>query len=74
MRTQALRVTIGAHDDRAWHASIIMDIYERGMIKDSRLVWGPIYASWPVIQDRVLDAMHELRRIEMDRLHLPAAG
>jgi hypothetical protein len=74
MRTSALRVTIGAYSDTQWHVSIIRDIYERGVIVDSIMWWGPMYCGW----DRVVGLMEEaalhLRELELDRMRLAATG
>jgi hypothetical protein len=73
MRTQALRVTVGAYSDTQWHVSIIHDVYERGVQVDSRMMWGPMYCS----RSRVLGLVHEatvrLLELEADRVRLEAA-
>lgn len=37
MRTQALRVTVGAYSDGTWHVAMITDYYERGVLVHSEL-------------------------------------
>jgi len=74
MRTQALRVTIGAYSDTTWHVSIIKDTYERGVIVDSTMWWGPMYCGWDWVMGLVEEAALHLRELELDRLRVPAAS
>lgn len=37
MRTQALRLTIGAYSDGTWHVATIADHYERGVLVHSEI-------------------------------------
>jgi hypothetical protein len=74
MRTSALRVTIGAYSDTTWHVSIIQDIYQRGVLVDSVMWWGPMYCGWDRVVGLVEEAALRLRELELERLKLPATG
>jgi hypothetical protein len=70
MRTRALRVTVGVYESAMWHVSIIQDVYERGVLVDSVMWWGPMYCG----RDRVLALVQEATRrlMEMDELRVLA--
>jgi hypothetical protein len=74
MRTSALRVTIGAYSDTTWHVSIIQDLYERGVLVDSVMWWGPMYCEWDRLVRLMVDAALRVREIELDRLRLAPTG
>jgi hypothetical protein len=37
MRTQALRVSVGAYSSGSWHVATIIDYYERGVLVNSEI-------------------------------------
>ena len=37
MRTQAIRLSIGAYRDGCWHVAVVEDHYDRGVLIDSTL-------------------------------------
>lgn len=74
MRTQALRVTVGAYQDGDWHVSLIEDTYERGVLKNSELLYGPIYCTERQVHWQVDRAVTRLIRIERERVRSAAAG
>lgn len=67
MRTQALRVTVGAYQTGGWHVTLIKDTYERGVLKNSELVWGPLYCGEDRLRGLVLEAVDHLIETERAR-------
>lgn len=74
MRTQALRVTVGAYQTGGFHVTLIKDTYERGVLRNSELVWGPLYCGEDRIQGLVAEAVDHLVETERARVEVPAAG
>lgn len=68
MRTQALRVTVGAYSDGAWHVSVIRDIYERGVLVNSQLELGPLHCDAQQLRWKVRGAVDHLMALEEERL------
>ena len=74
MRTQALRVTIGAYEDREWHVTLIQDTYLRGVLQNSELLVGPIYCHRSEIYWIVAKQIDRLVEMEQARLEQAAAS
>jgi hypothetical protein len=68
MRTRALRVTVGVYETAMWHVSIIQDVYDRGVLVDSVMWWGPMYCGWDRVQSLVQEALEHLKGLETARL------
>lgn len=74
MRTQALRVTVGAYENSEWHVTLIQDTYTRGVLVNSELLVGPIYCARHQVERAVLQQLRMLMAREDARLALPATG
>lgn len=74
MRTSALRVTAGVYEHGGWHVTFIEDTYERGVLKNSELVVGPLYCGWSDVERVMQQQLRLLRARELARISVPAAG
>jgi hypothetical protein len=68
MKTRHLQMNIGAYSAGGWYVSIVEDIYERGVQKDSRIVWGPLHCSLAQLKEYADSAVRELIWQEEERL------
>jgi hypothetical protein len=74
MRTQALRVSIGAYSTGAWHVAIIEDHYERGVLINSSIESLSHPETEQQLRWNVSVALDKVIALEKERLALPATG
>ena len=68
MRTQALRVTVGLYSDGEAHVTLIQDSYERGVLKNSELLLGPVWCSPDRVREVVARQVDYLLALEEARV------
>lgn len=74
MRTQALRVSVGAYSDGSWHVAQIIDYYERGVLVNSAIESLHHADSWGAVRAEVDRALERLRELELQRTGPEAGG
>lgn len=73
MRTQALRVSVGAYSDGTWHVATIVDYYERGVLINSQVDTIRHFATMREVRAAVELELDAIERLERDRV-MSAAG
>lgn len=74
MRTQALRVSIGAYSSGRWHVAIIEDHYERGVLINSSIESLSHPETEEELRWNIGLALDKVIELERARLSVPAAG
>ena len=67
MKTQALRITIGAYAEDQWHVAIVADTYVHGVMADSELVTIR-WCTGADVSRLVIRALDQLEASELQRL------
>lgn len=68
MRTQALRVTVGAYSSGEWHVGIIIDTYDRGILVNSELDEISHYKFRDEVREAVRRALDRCMQMESERI------
>lgn len=71
VKTQALRVTVGAYTPDHWHVTLVMDTYERGVLKNSDLLEA-LWGTDQTVSEHMMQALGYLIQMEHERLEKTA--
>lgn len=63
MRTHSYAIALAHLETDYWTVAILQTTLKKGVIVDQRLVWGPLWVAESALDDHLLVAAAELRKL-----------
>lgn len=63
MRTHAYSIAVAHRQDGDWTVTIVQSTYDKGQLKDARIVWGPLWLRDDELDTRIPAAVQQLKKL-----------